>query len=200
MDDVTKEDLAKYRARWEVRRNALSAIRATLPRRDAKVVEEAMQWAEESPTALYVTAEMLATAFYGAETKEALEAAWAEELHGVSLFHLPFLLQDWLAKDKALRIALAALLDFDNIPASPQADYWKRYAGEDITDLIALALGHKPMADDEDAPDLLRRVFVWGQDEDPSAELDENGEPVKKAKPCTLTIPMAFEDEEGNKR
>lgn len=168
-------------------REATKALRARLPRRDIVCFEEEMNGF--GPTMLQVVAESL-VAVSSCGTDQLLEYLKGS----LALHYLPTLLEDWLAKEHALKIALAALLDFDNIPASTQADYWSTFAGEDIPDLITLALGHKPMADDEDAPDLLRRVFLWGQDEDPDPETDDEGNPVEKEKPCKQTLPLIFEE------
>lgn len=171
------------------RTEVVKALRARLPRRDLTRFEEEMQGF--GPTMLFVVAENAAV-----KSSDGTEALMKDLELGVSLHFLPTLFEDWMAKDYALKITLAALLGFENIPDGPQGDYWSTFAGEDITDLIALALGHRPMADDEDAPDLLRRVFVWGQDEDPIAALDDEGRPVEKAKPCKQTLPLSFEEDE----
>lgn len=185
----SKEDAAeKMVEKHYRRREAVKAMCARLPRRDLVHFEEGM--GEFGPTMLQVVAENLAV-----ESAGGIDALLNDLRLGVSVHFLPTLFEDWLAKNYALKIVLASLLDFDNIPAGRQADYWKQYAGEDITDLIALALGHRPMADDEDAPDLLRRVFVWGQDEDPSPELDDEGERVVKETPCKQTLPMPLFEE-----
>lgn len=112
---------------------------------------------------------------------------WAE-----TLYSLVPILQDWLAKDKALRVLLAKLVGAEHIPHTGVREHYESLTTEniDMTDMICHALGHKPMQDTEDASDLLRRVFVWGADEDPNPDEDDD----TTDKPCAFTIVMTFEE------
>lgn len=108
-----------------------------------------------------------------------------------TLYSLVPILQDWLAKDKALRVLLAKLVGAEHIPDPAISEHYESLTTEniDMADMICHALGHKPMQDTEDAPDLLRRVLVLGDDE---AQADDDDDTTDK--PCAFTIVMTLEE------